>query len=59
MGDPLLLTQELLTITNYTRAAYGYVMAAGGGVVWVEGVGMCKENHWVSDSTITNCTHAA
>jgi hypothetical protein len=23
------LLQELLTITNYTRAAYGYVMAAG------------------------------
>jgi len=39
LDDPLRLTQELVTITNYTRAAYGYVMAAGahGGLKGQEG----------------------
>lgn len=29
LGDPISVVRELMTIVNYTRAAYGYAMAAG------------------------------
>eukprot|EP00983_Pelagomonas_calceolata_P132966 1161921-Pelagomonas_calceolata.AAC.13 len=44
LDDPLQLSQELVTILNYTRAAYGYVMAAG-----------VRPGAWKLDEYCSNC----